>query len=169
MRILVNEVNETMRSSSSGVVVIRLLIVAATLMLGMVAYLFVMQSRSVLYRYFEAGNPTKEPAFTIFNPFRDRHPEKSAENFLQRLKEGDCQSAMSGLAYELQYQQDTCEHEKTNALTSWRLRNRTDESESVRIFYQVGRQKYFGLEGQVWMTVEKRGDQWQVTRYDRSY
>ena len=155
--------------SSSGTVVLKLLIVAATLMLGIAAYLFVMQSRSVLYRYFEAGNPTKEPAFAIFNPFRDRQPERSAEGFLQRLNVGDCESAMSGLAQELQYQKDTCEHEKTNPLTSWRIRNRTDEPQSVRMYYQVGRQKYPDLKGQVWITVEKRGDQWQVTRYDRSY
>jgi len=158
-----------MSSPSSGAVVIKLVILAATLMLGIVAYLFVMQSGPVLYRYFEAGSPTREPAFTIFNPFRDRHPERSAEDFLQRLKDGDCQSPMAGLAHGLQYQQDTCEHEKTNALTSWQLRNRTDEPERVRMYYQVGRQKHPDLKGQVWVTVEKRGDQWQVTRYDRSY
>ena len=158
-----------MSSSSYGAVVLKLLILAATLMLGIVAYLFVMQSRSVLYRYFETGSPTKEPVFAIFNPFRDRLPERSTENFLQRLKDGACQSAMSGLAYELQYQQETCEHEMTNALTTWRLTNRTDEPQSVRLYYQVGRKKYPDLKGQVWLTVEKRGNHWEVTRYDRSY
>ena len=157
-----------MSSSTLGAVGHKLLIVAAMLMLGIVA-LFVMQSRSVLYRYFEAGSSTKEPVFAIFNPFRDRQPERSAEGFLRRLKEGDCQSAMSELVHELQYQQDTCEHERTNTLTSWRLRNRTDEPQSVRLYYEVGRQKYPDLKGQVWVTVEKRGDQWLVIRYDRSY
>jgi hypothetical protein len=158
-----------MSGSSSGAVVLKLLSVTAALILGILAYLFLMQSRSVLYRYFEVGNPIKEPAFAIFNPFRDHQPERSAEHFLKRLKDGDCQSAMSGLADGLQYQQDTCEHEKTNTLTSWRLRNRTDEPQSVRMYYQVGRQKYLGLKGQVWVTVEKRGDRCQVTRYDRWY
>lgn len=157
-----------MPSPSPGAVP-KLLIVATTLVLVVAAYLFVMQSRSVLYRYFEAGSPTREPAFAIFNPFRDRQPEKSAGEFLQQLKEGNCQRAMSGLAHEIQYQEDTCDHEKTNTLTSWRLRNRTDEPQSARLYYLVGRKSYKGLEGQVWVTVQKRGNEWKVTRYDRSY
>lgn len=158
-----------MSSSTLGAVVLKLLVVAGTIMVGLGTYLLVMQSRSVLYRYFEAGSPTKEPAFVIFNPFRDRHPENVAEIFLQRMKEGKCQDVMSELIHDIQYQQDTCEHERTNSLTSWQLRNRADEPQSVRLYYQVGREKFPDLKGQVWVTVEKRGDQWQVTRYDRSY
>jgi hypothetical protein len=154
---------------NQGGIALKLLMFVATLMLGIVVYLFVMHSHSVLYRYFEAGNPTKEPAFVIFNPFRGRQPERSAESFLRRLKDGDCQRAMSELSHQLQYQQETCEHEKTNPLTSWRLRNRTDEPQSVRMYYLVERKNYNGLEGQIWITVEKHGEQWQVTRYDRSY
>src|ERR1044072_3020850 len=154
---------------NQGGIALKLLMFVATLMLGIVVYLFVMHSHSVLYRYFEAGNPTKEPAFVIFNPFRGRQPERSAESFLRRLKDGDCQRAMSELSHQLQYQQETCEHEKTNPLTSWRLRNRTDEPQSVRMYYLVESKNYNGLEGQIWITVEKHGEQWQVTRYDRSY
>jgi hypothetical protein len=154
-----------MSSSSSGAVVLKLLIVTATLILGIVAYLFLMQTRSVLYRYFEAGSATKEPAFVIFNPFRDRHPERVAEVFLGRMKEGECKSLMAGFKNEPQYLQDICERENTNRLTSWRLRNRTDEAQSVKMYYQVDGQNY--SDGQLWLTVEKRGDQWQVTRYDR--
>ena len=134
-------------------------------MVGLAAYLLIMQSRSVLYRYFEAGSPTKEPAFVIFNPFRDRHPERVAEVFLERMKDGECNSLMSGFKNDPQYLQDTCERENTNRLTSWRIRNRTDEAQSVKMYYQVDGHNY--SDGQLWMTVEKRGDQWQVTRYDR--
>ena len=154
-----------MSSSSSGAVVLKLLVVAATLMLGIVGYLFLMQSRSVLYRYFETGNPTKEPAFVIFNPFRDRQPERVAEFFLGRMKDGECKSLMSGFENEPQYLQDICERENTNSLRSWSLRNRTDEAQSVKMFYQVDGQNH--SDGQLWLTVEKRGDQWLVTRYDR--
>lgn len=157
-----------MSSSTSGAVGLKLLSGAAVLILSIVI-LFIMQSDSVLYRYVEVGDPTKEPAFAIFNPFRDRQPEKSAEDFLLRLKHGDCQSAMSELVHRLQYQQDTCEHEKSKTLTTWRLRNRTDEHQSVRMYYLVGRQTYRDLRGQVWVTVEKRGNRWHVIRYDRSY
>lgn len=67
---------------------IKLLVLASLVTLSALASLFVLQSRPVVYRYYEAGNPIKEPAFVIFNPFRDRRPEKSAAEFLQRLKWG---------------------------------------------------------------------------------
>ena len=64
---------------------------------------------------------------------------------------------MSALVHELQYQQGTCEHENTNTLTSRRLRNQTDESGLIT---GSGAKKYNGLGGQVWITVERRGDKW---------
>lgn len=76
---------------------------------------------------------------------------------------------ISELNDHVEHQRETCEHERTNGLTSWQLRNRTDESQSVRMYYEVRRQEYADLKGPVWITVVKRGERWQVTRYDRYY
>ena len=150
-------------------VVLKVLVVAVVLVLGLVAYLFYQRSRSVLYRYVEAGNPVQEPAFAIFNPFRDRSPEHSAEAFLEVIKAGQCERAMSALPDMPEYRQDICEREKGSPLMSWRLKNRTDEPQKVRMYYRVNRKTYDGYQGQVWVTLEKHGEDWLIKHYECFY
>jgi hypothetical protein len=150
-------------------VALKVLVFATALVLGIAAYLYYARSTPVLYSYVEAGDPTKEAAFTIFNPFRDRKPEGSAETFLVQLKAGECERTMAALSHTAQYIQDTCEREERYPLASWRLKNRTDELHKIKMYYQVERKNYNGLQGQVWITVEKHGEQWQVTRYEGIY
>jgi hypothetical protein len=145
------------------------LVFAASVVLGVAAYLYYARATPVLFRYVEAGNPTKEPAVAVFNPFRDREPESSAETFLAQLKAGECERTMAALSRTAQSIQETCDREGRYPLTAWRLKNRTDEPHRVRMYYQVGRNNSNNLQGQVWITVEKDGEQWQVTRYESIY
>ena len=162
--------DEVLRSKPRPVA-IKLVLVLIVLICGGLGGLFAMQSRSVLYRFVVPGTPSKEPAYAIFNPFRDRQPERSADEFLTQLQHGDCESAMGALsqAHSPEYRQTTCEREQTYRLMSWKLKNRTDESNTVRLYYEVKRQQYSGNTGQVWVTVENAGGLWRVTRYDRAY
>ena len=148
---------------------LKVLVFALVVVLGLAAYLYYRRSRSVLYRYVEAGNPVKEPAFAIFNPFRDRSSEDSAEAFLEVIKAGQCEQAMSGVPGLLQHRQETCDREKESPLTAWRLANRTDHPEKVRMYYRVNRKTYDGYQGQLWVTLEKHGEDWQVMQYECFY
>jgi len=150
-------------------VALKVLVFAVVIVLGLAAYLYYQRSRSVLYRYLEAGNPVKEPAFAIFNPFRDRSPEESAEAFLEVIKAGQCEQAMSGVPGALQHRQETCEREKDSPLIAWRLANRTDRPEKVKMYYRVNRKTYDGYQGQLWVTLEKHGENWQVMQYECFY
>ncbi len=150
-------------------VVLKVLVFAVVLVLGLTAYLYYQRSRSVLYRYVEAGNPVQEPAFAIFNPFRDRSPEHSAEAFLEVIKAGQCERAMSALPNMPEYRQDICEREKGSPLMSWRLKNRTDEPQKVRMYYRVNRKTDDGYQGQLWVTLEKQSEEWQVKQYECFY
>lgn len=150
-------------------VALKVLIFAAALMLGIATYLYSVRSTPVLYRHILKGNPVKEPDFTIFNPFRDRSPERSAEAFLELMKASQCEQAMSVLPDTPEYRQEICEREKESPLMSWQLTNRNDEPQKVRMYYWVKRQTYSGYQGQLWITVEKGGEQWQVTRYESWY
>lgn len=150
-------------------VALKMLAFAVALVLGTAAYLYYARATPVLYSYVEAGDPTKEPAFTIFNPFRDRKPESNAETFLAQLKAGECKRTMTALSHTAQFNQDTCEREAQYPLASWRLKNRTDEPHKSKMYYQVERKNYNGLRGQVWITVEKHGERWQVTSYEGIY
>jgi hypothetical protein len=150
-------------------VAVKVLVFAVVLLLGLAAYLYYQRSRSVLYRYVEAGNPVQEPVFAIFNPFRDRSPEHSAEAFLEVIKAGQCERAMSALPDTPESRQDICEREKESPLMSWRLKNRTDEPQKVRMYYRVKRKTYGGYQGQLWVTLEKQGEEWQVKQYECFY
>lgn len=133
------------------------------------AYLFGLRSHSVLYRYYETGNPVHEPAVAIFNPFGDRQPERTAEEFITRLGTGNCTSLMRKLSNSPEFQQQTCEHETTNPVISMKLRNRTDEPEKTQLYYMVTREKFPTFEGPAWLTLENSSGTWRVTRYDRYY
>ena len=158
-----------MSGSALQGVVLRRVVLAAVLIAGLAVYLFVTHSSPVLFRYVEVGNPLKEPVFIVLNPYRDRAPERVADLFLQQLKDGNCEKAMAALHDSFRFQHETCEREERYALGSWRLMNRTDEPQKVRMYFSVNRLNYDGMVGQAWVTVEKRGNQWQATRYDRYY
>lgn len=150
-------------------VALKVSVLAVALLLGIAAYLYYQRSRAVLYRYIEVGDPVKEPAFSIFNPFRDRSPEHSAEVFLEVIKAGQCGRAMSALPDTPEHRQEVCEREKASPLMSWRITNRSDESQKSRMYYRVKRSTYDGYQGQMWVTLEKHGNDWQVTRYECFY
>ena len=76
-------------------VAISVLAFVAALSIGGAAYLYSVRTKAVLYRFDEPGNPVHEPTFAVFNPFRDRSSERQAVAFLQHLKEGRCQQALS--------------------------------------------------------------------------
>jgi hypothetical protein len=150
-------------------VALKLFVFLASAAIGIAAYLYYARSTSVLYRYVEAGNPTKEPAFTIFNPFRNREPESRADRFLEQVGHGNCEQAIAALPHTAQYIHDTCEREAKYPLASWHLKNRTDGPQNVRLYFQVARNNYDDIPGGVWITVEGHGEEWQVTRYESIY
>lgn len=127
------------------------------LLVATAGYLYYQHSIPLLYRHSEPGDPVKEPTFAIFNPFRDRSPERSAEAFLAALKAGQCDVAMSFLSdRSVERIQEMCERDKEHPLVDWRLRNRSDQFDKVRIYFQVNRSGYDGYKGQSWVTVEKK-------------
>ncbi|HEX5873574.1 MAG TPA: hypothetical protein VFY60_02940 [Pyrinomonadaceae bacterium] len=92
------------------------------LLLGIMAYLYFARADPAVYRHTMKGNPVNEPEFTIFNPFRDRLPERTAEAFLEKLKEGRCPEALDVPLLPRDYKEDVCERERRLPLLAWRLR-----------------------------------------------
>ena len=37
------------------------------------------------------------------------------------------------------------------------------------MYYKVNRKTYDGYQGQLWVTLEKHGENWQVTQYESFY
>ena len=150
-------------------IVFRVAVFSAALLIGIMAYLYLARANPAVYRHTMKGNPVKEPEFTIFNPFRDRLPERAAEAFLEKLKEGRCREAYDVPLLTRDYKEEVCEKESKSPLVAWRLENRSDDGANVRMYYLAHRKTYQGYQGQLWITVANRGGQWQVVNYQCFY
>ena len=117
------------------------------------------------------GDRVGEPEFTIFNPFRDRSPERTAEAFLEQMRSGTCTEAVTGLNNTPEYNEELCGRESNYPLVAWRLENRSgDAAAKVRMYFRAHRKTYrAGYRGQLWLTVERRGGDWQVSEYECWY
>ena len=140
----------------------KFIVITITLVTIIISYLLL---RPVIYRQELPGDPTGEPDFVLLNPLRDKSPEKAAEYFLQKLKEEKCHEVFAELPNQ-QSITSICEKEKLYPLTSWQLANRTGDARKTRLYYEVKRNNYPILFGQLWINVEKLGEQWRVTNYE---
>lgn len=149
----------------------KIIILIAMVILAMIWYLYsVRLTKPVLYRYIQQGNPIREPSFSLFNPFRDKIPENVAEKFLEMLKAGKCQQAMSNLPVTEAYRKDICDRENEFALQHWRLKNRSDEPEKIVTYYEVHRTTESDrYQGAAWLKLEKRDTDWVVAGYECYY
>ena len=147
----------------------RIVSVLVVLVAMLAAYGYSKRSQPVLFSYVEKGDPVREPVFAIFNPFRDRSPERSAEGFLENIKAGQCDCELAGIVNSPEHNQEVCKREKQSPLSGWRMMNRTDQDDTIRMYYEVRRKTYDGIHGQLWVSLARQGADWKVTRYDCSY
>jgi hypothetical protein len=101
----------------------------------------------------------------VFNPFRNRSAEQSAEDFLRLIKEGQCAEAMKFFPMS-RTPSVTCEFEKQAPLTTWRLIDREDESQQIILGYKYNCQNCVG-EPILFVCVEKHTN--RVINYERIY
>ena len=144
------------------------LVVMAIVFIGILIALYSMRSRSVLFSNGAKADTFGEPSISIFNPFRNRSPERSAEMFLEALKARQCDQVIALLPMDEEYRRYVCGKESEHPLDSWTLKNRLDELEKVKLFYWHWRTDS-DTHDRLWITVEKRDEQWHVTNYECIY
>jgi hypothetical protein len=84
------------------------------------AGLFATRSRPVVYAFIEQGDPVHEPVFSVLNPFRDRAPERAANEVLEGLKRGDYAAALEKISDPTALNTERLDRERENRLQSWR-------------------------------------------------
>jgi hypothetical protein len=131
--------------------------------------LYLLRTRPVLFAYKEAGDPRKEPSWSIFNPFRDRAPERAAEELLQGLSRGYLKAAFAATAMSTPDRQHASEEEALRPLVKWQLVGRIDDSSQVRLTFRTARAGSSGLDAPVWMTLKRKRAQWQVVAFEAWY
>lgn len=146
--------------TSTGLIVFSVIVLGASWLL--------VSPKSVIWSFKEAGDPSGEPGFAIFHPFREKKSETEAEKFLNLLKNGDCEKATLNLKNQESYA-DICERESLHILEDWKLSNRNDTEQGVKLYYRVKRTSYSGYDGQLWIDVEKTSHGWKVTGIEAIY
>ena len=95
----------------------------------------------------------------LWNPFREREPERIAEAFLSDLRKNQC-SADS----------EICRNALTNQrVSNWQLAFRKDTGREVTLYFKLtkyGGAPKFELLGQGAITLESLGTKWSLTSYD---
>jgi hypothetical protein len=130
--------------------------------------LYSARMRSVLFTANSAADPFGEPGIVLFNPFREPAPEKSADQFLQLLRSGHREEAFRDLPFSSEHREYVSSKEEEHPLVSWRLKNRNDFSEGVKLFFWHSRADS-DIPGRLWITVAKHGDKWEVTDFECIY
>jgi hypothetical protein len=127
--------------------------------------LFVFRRHTVLFTLHEAGDVNEEPAFIVFNPFRDRNPESTAEHFMRLLSSEQCLGLVSPIRGE--YAGNICEREQKFISTQFRLTSRKDTGDSVDVSFEVKRQNSPASVSR--LTIRRVNQVWKVIDYQPVY
>jgi hypothetical protein len=141
--------------------------------LGYVAWLN--DQGPVLSRSEERDPLTHLPLSITMNPLRDRTIERAANAFIVQMRDGNCRQLLG--AWEKDYRKKRadfiCASEAQHALIGWNLVEWEDARPLVILHYRG--ERYFSpahdatYKDLLSVTEEKKGAEWQVTKYDALY
>jgi hypothetical protein len=138
--------------------------VAGTLAL-LVGTVFALHDSPILFHIFAETNCAcgeyheEVTGVTVRNPFRDRSPERSAEGFLEDLRNGRCTVDVMLCRYALE----------GHRVSDWRLANRRDRTDGVQLYYTLTKfaepDPKYRLTGEGLIEVVRTEGRWTVTNY----
>lgn len=109
--------------------------------------------------------------YCLMNPFRDRTPERAADTFLRRLRDGDM-SVLSATVKDPSTREQLAENETKWPISSWRIGRREDIEERVDLMYWVKRGNSYskdGYEEEVYLVISRSAEQPHVTEFSAIY
>jgi hypothetical protein len=126
----------------------------------------ILSRRPVLLRLAEPGAIVR-PAITIFNPLRDRAPEKVAEQVLSHLRRGSVRAAMARLGGAANV--EIAEKEHRHRLRRWKLVDRVDDRDTVTLYYRTDRGLSGQLDSEIIISLRSRAAAWVVRDFLPAY
>ena len=129
----------------------------------------------VLSRSEERDPLTQLPVSITMNPFRDRTIERTANNFIAEMRDGNCRKLLA--QWERDYRKKRadflCDSEAQHPLISWNLVEWEDAPPLVILHYKGQRYSTPShdatYEDLFSLTEEKKESGWTVTKYDALY
>jgi len=115
------------------------------------------------------------PESISLNPLRDRASEREAAKFVRSMRDGKCNQELSVWEkdYRKKYAAFICDSEARHPLISWEIAD-WEDAPPLRILHYRGKRR-FGpdqrgtYEELFSVTLEKKGLEWVVTKYDSMY
>lgn len=139
-------------------------------------YLFWLDDQGPVLSRSEDHDPLSGiPNSISLNPLRDRTTERLAGKYLEAMRDGQCQEQLAAWEkdYHKKYAKFICESEAQHPLLSWKLVE-WEDAPPLRILHYRGKRR--NAEGQVGtykelisVTLENKGGDWVVTKYDAMY
>jgi hypothetical protein len=149
---------------------------AGLLVLVFLGYLYWLSSQPpVLARSVERDPLTQMPISITMNPFRDRTIERTANNFLGQMRDGNCRKLLAQWErdYRKRRAEFLCNSETQHPLIAWTLVEWEDAPPLVILNFKGERYStpaqdatYKDLFS---VTEEKKDEGWMVTKYDSFY
>jgi hypothetical protein len=143
-----------------------------------VGYLWWLSDQGPVLARSEDRDPlTGLPVSIEMNPLRDRSTEKAANKFLREMRDGHCDDLLSKWEhdYHKKYAHYICKSEEQHPLLSWQLVDWEDAPPLIVLHYRGKRPSNArpdqpGIDQDLFtVTVEHKGGDWVVTKYDAMY
>jgi hypothetical protein len=115
------------------------------------------------------------PNSISLNPLRDRTSEREAAKFIRSMRDGQCREALESWAkdYRKKYAAFICDSEARHPLLSWEIAD-WEDTPPLRILHYQGKRRNAPDQQSTYkelfsITLEKKGAEWVVTKYDAMY
>jgi hypothetical protein len=115
------------------------------------------------------------PNSISLNPLRDRSSEREAAKFIRSMRDGNCKQELA--AWEKDYRKNyaafLCDSEARHPLISWEIAD-WEDAPPLRILHYLGKRRnppdQKGTYKELFsVTLERKGGEWVVTKYDAIY
>jgi hypothetical protein len=115
------------------------------------------------------------PNSISLNPLRDRTSEREAARFIRSMRDGNCKEELSAWEkdYRKKYADFICDSEARHPLLSWEVAE-WEDTPPLRILHYRGKRRNVrdqkGTYEELFsVTLERKGGDWVVTKYDAMY
>jgi len=141
-------------------------------LLGFSFYLMWLNNQPpVLAKSPEIDPLTNIPISIKLNPLRDRSSERAANEFLQAMGGGHCQEQLADWEkdYRARRAAFICDSEAKHPLLSWKIVDWEERPPLRLLYYKAKRRNEAGTDQILSVTLDSRGGDWVVTKYDSLY
>jgi len=151
---------------------------ASLLVLAFFGYLYWLSNQPpVLSRSEERDPLTRMPISITMNPLRDRTIERTANQFIAQMRDGNCRKVLAEWERKKDYRKKRadfiCDSEAQHPLISWNLVEWEDAPPLIILHYKGQRYSSTAQESTYKdlfsVTEEKKDSGWTVTKYDSFY